>query len=353
MTKFAGAFAGRPAAFNGSASADDELLAKLHHDVANLDNRGSAAESDYSSLREELASARKLLKSAEASKAEMLNLLCTLSNIAAKTENHGEHRREIVAEADQLLLTIHDAFGKIAKGDLGKTDVFVSHLLNQMGHLAAIATEAASKGVLRVTEHQFANARFLLDAFGSSERVMRYTWVINPAERLFGDDHWRRHFELKSSLAMSRAIKEIRTVLLIQHRDHLAASNVQKLLEFFATQDGLSAKIVLNADYAVFAADHAVPASCIEFGIYGDRLLYQADAYLPVSVGSWSKDAVEIQRYGRFFDALWNTHTIAANNPAPPSLKVGLAQLMAADAAERPKANGTAEAGRIQFPGPV
>ena len=71
------------------------------------------------------------------------------------------------------------------------------------------------------------------------------------------------------------------------------------------------------------------------------------------AVGSWSKDAVEIQRYGRFFDALWNTHTVAAHNPAPPSLKVGLAQLMAADVIDRRKANGAAEAGPIQFPGPV
>jgi hypothetical protein len=352
MTKFAGAFAGRPATFDNSSAADDELLAKLHYDVAHLDNRTGTAETDHSALHQELARVRNLLKASEASKSEMLNLLCTLSKIAAKTEDQGGHRREIAAEADRHLSAVHDAFGKIAKSHLGKTDVFASHLLNQMESLAAIAIEAASKGVMRVTNHEFTNSQLLLDAFGAGERILRYTWLINPSERLFGEAHWRRHFELTSSLAISHAIQEIQTVLLVEHRDHLDAPHVQKLLEFFATQERLNAKIVLNADYAVCAADHAIPAACLEFGLYGDRLLYQADGYQPVSIGSWSKDAIEIARFGSFFGALWNTHTISANNPAAPSLKVGLAQLMAADSAAA-KANATDETARIQFPGPV
>jgi hypothetical protein len=45
--------------------------------------------------------------------------------------------------------------------------------------------------------------------------------------------------------------------------------------------------------------------------------LHQAEGYAPISVGSWCKDAIDINRFGRFFDSLWNTQ-IAVNNPASP-----------------------------------
>jgi hypothetical protein len=43
----------------------------------------------------------------------------------------------------------------------------------------------------------------LLDAFGASERVVRYTWQIASGQRLFSDETWRNYFELSSTLAMA------------------------------------------------------------------------------------------------------------------------------------------------------
>jgi hypothetical protein len=51
-----------------------------------------------------------------------------------------------------------------------------------------------------------------------------------------------------------------------------------------------------------------------------------------VSVGSWSKDAIDIKRFTEFFDAVWNMPAVAANNPASPAQKVSLSRLVSADA---------------------
>jgi hypothetical protein len=340
MSGFQSDLNGKAAAFDHASPRDGELLSKLTRKLADIDKR--AGEGDYRALHQELASTKSLLRAAEASKSEMLGLLHSLSQ-AANNEMQTEHFHEISAEADQHLTALHRAFSKIVRSGLGKTDVFTSHLLSEIKKIAAVAVEAANNGVLRVSEHQFSNAKSLLDAFGASERVLRYTWRINASESLFGEAHWRRHFELTSSLAISRAIKEIRAVLLVENRSCLDALHARKLLEFLASHDGLNAKILLAADYAACAADHAIPQACLDFGIYGDRLLYQADAYIPVSVGSWSNDAIEIARFCKFFDALWNSHMIAANNPVSPSSRVSLSQLMAADQAAGLRPNGVSQ----------
>jgi hypothetical protein len=137
---------------------------------------------DYSALRQELASIKRELKSAEASKSEMLGLLCSLTKIVSKRSNPAD-AQEIEAEGDRHIAALRSALGKLAK--YGKSDVFVAQVLADMGHLASVAVEAANKGILRVTEHHFASSQMLLDAFGESERVLRYTWRVNPSEQLF------------------------------------------------------------------------------------------------------------------------------------------------------------------------
>lgn len=254
--------------------------------------------------------------------------------------------QEIEAEGDRQIAALRSALGKLAKH--GKSDVFVAQVLADMGHLASVAVEAANKGVLRVTERHFASSQMLLDAFGESERLLRYTCRVNPSEQLFSDPIWRQHFVLTSSLAISRAINEIRAVILVDQHSHIDAPHVKKVLEFFATQEGLNAKVVVTGDYDACAADHGISSAWVEFGIYGDQLLYQAEGYAPVSVGSWCKDAIDINRFGRFFDSLWNTQ-IALNNPASPAQKVSLSQVLAADEATSPNRAGIGDiAERLQ-----
>jgi hypothetical protein len=204
--------------------------------------------------------------------------------------------------------------------------------MEQLETLAATFVSASSKGKLPVTGHEFESAQLLVSAFGPSNRVFRYTWKVETGARLFDDAAWRRHFELTSTMATSGDL-EIRAMIIGEDRQVFEAANVQKLLEFFASQEKLSARTVLSADWDACMVDHAIPSSCLEIGIYGDNLLYQANTYSPVSAGSWSKDEIDIRRFTQFFDVVWNSPSVAVNNPASPSQKVSLSRLMAADSA--------------------
>jgi hypothetical protein len=127
---------------------------------------------------------------------------------------------------------------------------------------------------------------------------------------------------------------EMRTMIIGENRHVFEAANVRKLLEFFAAHDKMNARTILSADWDGHMIDHAIPSDCLEFGLYGENLLYQASTYHPVSLGTWSKDAIDIARFTQFFDAVWNTPAVAASNPVPSAGKVSLSQLMSADSTQ-------------------
>jgi hypothetical protein len=268
------------------------------------------------------------MEMSEAARIELSTLLQSLNERIAVKHSANDGIPELEREAERHLSSMHDSFKRVIQ--YGKNDVFVRYLMEQLESFSAICADAANKGALRVTEHQFKNAQLLLGAFGDSKRVVRYTWKISSGQRLFEDEAWRKYFELSSSLAISGAI-EIRALLIVEDRGACDAVNLQKLLEFFASQENLTAKIVLGAVWDACSVDHAIPSNCVEFGIFGADLLYEANTYAPVSVGCWHKDQVEIARYTRLFDTIWSDQLSAANNPSSPKQKVRLSDVMAVD----------------------
>jgi hypothetical protein len=272
----------------------------------------------------------------KASRAELSNLLQCLS----ERLDVAEADSELEGEVDRHIQALSEAAKRILKG--GKNEVFAQYLMAQLQALSAVFADAAGNGVLRVREHEFNTARLLLSAFGDSERVVRFTWKLAPPERLFEDMVWRKHFELSSSMAGSGLI-EIRNVLIAESQSHFQAANVRKLLEFYASQKGMNAKIIETALWDDCVIDHALPQDCIEFGVYGGNLLYEADTYTPVSGGKWSKDKIEIERFTHFFDTVWNSHASVAQGGPSSMQRVSLSQLMAADSAQERRKNAVHE----------
>lgn len=261
----------------------------------------------------------------ESGRRELLALLQHLGSKIDTADSDGELQRE----ADRHLQAINDSLKRIIQ--CGKNDVFASYLLDQLESLASVCVDASTKGSLRVTEHQFTTAQLLMNAFGDNP-IYRYTWKMSAGQRLFDDAAWRKHFQLTSSLAVSGSI-EIRALLVMPDLRACEAANIEKVLGLFATQENMSAKIITDSNWEACVVDHAIPANCVEFGVYGSNLLYEANAYAPVSIGGWSKDKVEIERYTRFFDEVWKSHMIAIENPVSSDQKVRMSQVMAVDSA--------------------
>jgi hypothetical protein len=280
--------------------------------------------------------AREQMDISKASQAELLNLLHCLTQRLEVAESH----HELEGEVNRHIQALSESAKRVLKG--GKDEVFAQYLLAKLQALAAVFVEAAGEGVLRVREHELNTAKLLLNAFGDSERVVRFTWKLAPPERLFEDIVWRKHFERSSAMANSGLI-EIRTILIAAGQSQFQASNVRKLLEFYASQNGINAKIIETSVWDDCVVDHALPQDCIEFGIYGSNLLYEADTYTPVSGGKWSKDKIEIERFTHFFDNVWNSHAVVAQTAASPTQRVSLSQLMAVDSEHERRKNAVHE----------
>src|SRR5689334_12000449 len=121
----------------------------------------------------------------EASRAELSNLLHSLSEKIGMRDRNQEMERE----ADRHFQAMRDSFRQVLLH--GKNDVFVRQLMEQLQKVATIFAEASDKDIMRVTEYQFKSTQLLLEAFGTSKRVFRYTWRISPNERLFEYAAWR------------------------------------------------------------------------------------------------------------------------------------------------------------------
>lgn len=270
-----------------------------------------------------------LSKSTQVELSDLLGQLCEKIH----TPNDAQ---ELERGVEAHVQAIRHSFARLSRN--GKNDVFACYLMDKLAALASVFTEAATQSVLRVTDHEFTSAQRILNAFGEGKKVYRFTWRIDPSERLFDDQVWKRHFELSSAMAMAGEL-DIRTLMIVESAQVCETPNIEKLLQFYASNVGLDARIVLAADWAAWARNHALSSTCIEFGIFGEALLYQADSYSPVPAGNWSKDLADIKRFTRLFDLLW----IASDSLSAGALggePVTLSQLMDVDSShERRKKN--------------
>ena len=144
--------------------------------------------------------------------------------------------------------------------------------------------------------------------------------------------------------AMTGDNMEMRAIIIVENRAQCETPNVRKLLEFFASNRGLRVKIVLASDWETSKIDHAISPSCIEFGIHGEKLVYQADKYEPVSIGTWSRSSIEIKRFTSFFDAVWGDNKLATGVSSVAKESSSLSELMAIDSTHERRHNGVHEA---------
>jgi hypothetical protein len=73
-----------------------------------------------------------------------------------------------------------------------------------------------------------------------------------------------------------------------------------------------------------------MPSNYIDFGIYGDILLFLTEQYEPEIIGVFTKNRTQIQHYRHLFDSMWGS-AIARKNPSTAVERVTLEELYAFD----------------------
>ena len=169
---------------------------------------------------------------------------------------------------------------------------------------------AAQMGELVVNEHNFRTMEDVLDAFGGTNRVFRGVWKIEERERLF-DPAWRQYMEELVNLTVApEATKRITVELLlvVDRRETLDRRAVEIVVGYLRPRKtkGLKYRIVAEETYQELVLDSRLDTKYIDFGVYGEALLYRTETYEPKQ-GMFSEDKGTIRVYGKTHEAAMKT----------------------------------------------
>jgi len=255
-----------------------------------------------------------------------------LASALVSRERHEAEVWAVRSPVEQLLSSSRASFEKLIRSSYGKHDLFVTHFMSQLRDMDRRLRDVAEKGELRVLADHFLSVDNVLDVFkGDGERIWRYTWFIDPGEKLFGDLAWRRYFEKTAELLNQKSITEIRCLLVFSDLALVDAPRIQALFRYFASHRGFGCCYMTRSDYAAISADNQIPANWLDFGVYGNGLLFLTEHYTPDIVGTFSKDSSQIEHYTRLFDSLWGSRAVARKNPAAAKPVLTIEELFAAD----------------------
>jgi hypothetical protein len=236
---------------------------------------------------------------------------------------------------DSELSNIRSSFANIVHNSYGKRDLFVAHFLKEFQRLSRMIREVTDNQELRVAADHFLSVDNVVDAFwGDDERIWRYTWPVQPDEKLFGELPWKRYFEVTAKMLQKGDIESIRAILIVDNISTIESPRIKALLDFIKTTDNMDCHIIETRNYQRVCEDNGVPPHFKDFGIYGSRLLFRTEQYESENheiIGTFSKNTELIQNYISLFDAMWHSVSVSTENPSTRTTSVSLETLFKAD----------------------
>ena len=260
------------------------------------------------------------------------------------------HVLEVINEVDCLLLELQSKFREIAARPLsGKPNhVFIDYCRRSLEQTLSV-TKGAASGELEVQDHHFDTVDTVLDAFeGCEERTFRCVWLIGDCDSLF-DDSWRKYMkcliELSRSWQRNKRV-QVRILFVVENDLDdavlLTQRSVAIVLGFVSGEKRFECRLISRRDYEGQLQDAGLDTQYLDFGVYGDHLLFRTTSYEPTNMGVFSVDPTVIQKYRRLHDVAMNTPK-ARNLPSDLPKKVSRKQFLHCDSAD---AVSKASAGR-------
>ena len=204
-----------------------------------------------------------------------------------------EHNGELAAgaEIDDLLMQLQ---ARLREVQAHRSTVFKTYCKQELELFVNRVARAAQQGELIVNEHHFRTVDDVLDAFGEQQnRVFRAVWKIEEGERLF-DTAWQHYMRALIELTKEPSKKKRITVellLVVDKRETLERRAVEIVVGYLRSEKtkGLNYRIITEETYEELARDSQLNTRYIDFGVYGDELLYRTETYEPKQ-GIFSED---------------------------------------------------------------
>ena len=217
-----------------------------------------------------------------------------------------DHNGELAAgsEIDDLLMRLQ---ARLREVQADRSAVFKTYCKQELELFVNRVARAAQQGELIVNEHHFRTVDDVLDAFGEQQnRVFRAVWKIEEGERLF-DTAWQHYMGALVELTEARSKKKRITVellLVVDKRETLERRAVEIVVGYLRSKKtkGLNYRIITEETYEELARDSQLNTRYIDFGVYGDKLLYRTETYEP-KLGNFSEDSWTIRAYRETHEA--------------------------------------------------
>ena len=242
--------------------------------------------------------------------------------------------REAIDASDCLLLELQSRLRAIAARTLNgrPNHVFIDYCDRSLKAALDVATCAAQSGELTVRDHHFDTVDKVMAAFeGCDDRTFRCVWLLKDGA-LF-DDSWRQYMRCLVELGRKpRKTQRIQVRILFVAEDldgtrALQRPAVRTLLGFVSNAKGFEYRLIAKDAYQGHLRDAALSNECIDFGVYGDHLLFRTTQYDPTNEGIFSINATAIHKYRRVHDLAMNAAhagTLPPNLPRNVSLEAFL-----------------------------
>ena len=251
----------------------------------------------------------------------------------------------VIDENDRSLLELQHRLREIASKTLsGKPNsVFINYCRRSLKQSLDIASRAAQRGELEVRDHHFNTIDTVLAAFdGCRDRTFRCVWLIEAGECLF-DEFWRQYMQSVVELSRHRHKKQrvqVQILFVLEDQAQLERTSVKTVLGFVSTEKGFEYQLIRQNDYESRLSDAHLDKQYLDFGIYGDHLLFRTTSYEP-NVGVFSDDQTAINTYREMHDTAMNAaETVKIPRGLPE--RVSLEQFLDCDSAD-PVSEATAE----------
>lgn len=235
-----------------------------------------------------------------------------------------------ITEYSNLLHDINRFYYTINKDSHGDNDLFVVYAKKEIEKLHNILSKAANQKEFSILSDYIINAGGVFDSFSQTrEKVLKMTFPIMEADPdLFVSKADLHFFEVLKTKVEDKIVDKVQVIVIPESKELVNRPDVSKLLDFFHAEPNYQCKIVLKKDFEAVCDTNGVSSQFIDFGIYGPKMLYVTEQYVPVHKGTYYKDELKIKHYHRLFDEVWESDAITLSNPSNCTDRVPLTSLI-------------------------
>lgn len=181
----------------------------------------------------------------------------------------------------------------------GTRDFFVAYFHDALMALEARIRDAAKKGEISCEgEHVNLKESLVETLLSSATLHLKYTWCIGLKDLLFDFYPWHSYFKTTCELAAASKIEKVEVLLVFECEEVGARPDVKKLVELYSTLPNCHCYYLDLKRYQQVVDSVRPQTRCVDFGMYGESLLYLGLEYGPENHKAiFTSDAKALQDY--------------------------------------------------------